>query len=146
RGATPDLVLTGVEVLADDLGQDMLVLDIGGATTDVYSVLTPDPERLTGPRQEVAGTLWRSRTVEGALGWRCSARGVIEAARSEKLDVDRGLVVAAARRAAATGMLPASDAERAEDLAIASLAAVVALRRHARGEPGGAPRKDLRDV
>jgi uncharacterized protein (TIGR01319 family) len=146
RGATPDLVLTGVEVLADDLGQDMLVLDIGGATTDVYSVLTPDPERLAGPRQEVAGTLWRSRTVEGDLGMRWSATGVVEAARAEKLDVDPGLAVAAARRAAATGMLPTGDAERAEDLAIAALAAVVALRRHARGEPGGAPRKDLRDV
>ncbi|HKD96526.1 MAG TPA: glutamate mutase L [Micromonosporaceae bacterium] len=146
RGATPDLVLTGVELLADDLGQDMLVLDIGGATTDVYSVLTPDPEQLHGPRQEVAGTLWRSRTVEGDLGMRWSATGVVEAARAERLDVDDTLVEAAARRSADPGMLPRTDAEEADELRIATLAAVVALRRHARGEPGGAPRKDLRDV
>ncbi len=151
RGATPDLVLTGVEALADDLGQDLVVVDIGGATTDVYSVLTPDPEQFTGPRAEVAGTLWRSRTVEGDLGMRWSAAGVVAAAAVERvpvspLPVDEGLPAAASRRAADPAFLPATDMERAEDLRIAELAAIVALRRHARGEPGGAPRKDLRDV
>ncbi|HEY1487754.1 MAG TPA: glutamate mutase L [Micromonosporaceae bacterium] len=146
RGATPDLVLTGVEVLGDHLGVDLLVVDIGGATTDVYSVLTPDPEQRSGPRAEVAGTLWRSRTVEGDLGMRWSATGVIEAARAEKIAVPDGLSSAAERRAADTDFLPSTDAERMEDRQIAEIAATVALRRHARGEPGGAPRKDLRDV
>jgi hypothetical protein len=62
------------------------------------------------------------------------------------LPVDEGLEMAASRRVADPAFLPASDIERAEDLRIAELAAIVALRRHARGEPGGAPRKDLRDV
>ena len=151
RGPTPDLVLTGVEALADDFGVDLAVVDIGGATTDVYSVLTPDPEQSTGPRAEVAGTLWRSRTVEGDLGMRWSATGVVAAAAVERvpvspLPVDEGLSAAASRRVADPGFLPASDVDRAEDLRIAELAAIVALRRHARGEPGGAPRKDLRDV
>jgi uncharacterized protein (TIGR01319 family) len=151
RGATPDLVLTGVEALGDDLGTDLVVVDIGGATTDVYSVLTPDPEQFTGPRAEVAGTLWRSRTVEGDLGMRWSATGVIEAATVERvpvsaLPIDARLASAAARRVADPAFLPMSDGERAEDFRIAELAAIVALRRHARGEPGGAPRKDLRDV
>jgi uncharacterized protein (TIGR01319 family) len=146
RGATPDLVLTAVELLGDDAGCDLLVVDIGGATTDVYSVLTPDPELRGGPRAEVAGTMWRSRTVEGDLGMRWSATGVIDAARAEKLPVPDGLAEAAARRTADTDLLPATDTERAEDRDIAALAAMVALRRHARGEPGGAPRKDLRAV
>jgi uncharacterized protein (TIGR01319 family) len=146
RGATPDLVLTGVELLADHLGTDLLVIDIGGATTDVYSVLTPDPEQSTGPRGEVAGTLWRSRTVEGDLGMRWSATGVVDAARAEKLDVESWLAGAAAARVADTGFVPVTAADARADLRIAELAAVVALRRHARGEPGGAPRKDLRDV
>lgn len=148
RGATPDLVLTGVELLADHLGTDLVVVDIGGATTDVYSVLTPDPEQRGGPRQEVAGTLWRSRTVEGDLGMRWSATGVIEAAAAERLltPADADLAVAADRRAADTDFLPHDVAEIAADLRIAELAAIVALRRHARGEPGAAPRKDLRDV
>ena len=114
RGATPDLVLTGVEALADDLGQDLVVVDIGGATTDVYSVLTPDPEQFTGPRAEVAGTLWRSRTVEGDLGMRWSAAGVVAAAAVERvpvspLPVDEGLPAAASRRAADPAFLPATD-------------------------------------
>lgn len=150
RGPTPDAVLTGVEVLADDLARDLVVLDIGGATTDVYSVLTPDPEQSTGPRADVAGTLWRSRTVEGDLGMRWSATGVVAAAAVERLTVDDALVEGAARRTAQPDFLATTDAERAEDRRIAELAAIVALRRHARGEPGGdhrgAPRKDLRDV
>jgi uncharacterized protein (TIGR01319 family) len=146
RGATPDLVLTGVEVLADHLGGDLAVVDVGGATTDVYSVLTPDPEQSTGPRAEVAGTLWRSRTVEGDLGMRWSATGVIEAARLEKLDLPGSLAAAATLRSSDPDFLPSTATERGEDLSIAALAATIAFRRHARGEPGAAPRKDLRDV
>ena len=41
RAATPDAVLTGVEALAGVTGGDVMVIDIGGATTDVYSVLEP---------------------------------------------------------------------------------------------------------
>ncbi|HKE63449.1 MAG TPA: glutamate mutase L [Micromonosporaceae bacterium] len=162
-GPTPDLVLTGVEMLADDLSVDLVVVDIGGATTDVYSVLTPDPEQSTGPRAEVAGTLWRSRTVEGDLGMRWSASGVVSAATAERLlhprqveDAPLGddrafvddvaLAAAAERRVADPDLIAPTDMERAVDRRIAELAATIALRRHARGEPGGAPRKDLRDV
>ena len=38
RAATPDAVLRGVEVLADVVAGDVLVVDVGGATTDVFSV------------------------------------------------------------------------------------------------------------
>ena len=50
RGATPDLVLTGVELLARGLDDahpgigDVVVVDVGGATTDVHSVVEVDPE------------------------------------------------------------------------------------------------------
>ncbi len=84
RAATPDAVLSGVEVLADVAGGDLVVVDVGGATTDVYSVLTPD-ERAGGPGREVAGELWRARTVEGDLGVRWSAPGVVRAAVEERL-------------------------------------------------------------
>lgn len=149
RAATPDAVLTGVEVLADATGGDLAVVDVGGATTDVYSVLTPD-ERDSGPGREVAGTLWRARTVEGDLGMRWSAPGVVRAAAEERLlapGEQETLAAAAAARAAEPGLLAATDAERAADRRIAALAATVALRRHARGgatgERGG---RDLRDV
>jgi uncharacterized protein (TIGR01319 family) len=136
RGATPDIVLTAVELLADQTGQDLTVVDVGGATTDVYSVLAPDPER----EAEVAGTLWRSRTVEGDLGVRWSAPGVVEAARQERLlssTEESSLAAAAAARAADPRWLPAGAGDRAVDLRLARLAVTIALRRHARGEPAG---------
>ncbi|MFI6783154.1 glutamate mutase L [Micromonospora sp. NPDC050276] len=149
RAATPDAVLTGVEVLADTLGGDLAVVDVGGATTDVYSVLTPD-ERATGPGREVAGSLWRARTVEGDLGMRWSAPGVIRAAAEERLltaDESAQLTAAAARRADDPAFLAVDDVERATDARIATLAATVALRRHARGAATGERAgRDLRDV
>jgi uncharacterized protein (TIGR01319 family) len=138
RGATPDLVLTGVEVLADHTGTDLVLVDVGGATTDVYSVLTPNGE----DGRAVAGTLWRSRTVEGDLGVRWNATGVVEAALAERLldaDAAEALAEPAARRSADPGYLPCDDAERAVDARLAALAATVALRRHGRG-------RDLRAV
>ncbi|MEU6077320.1 glutamate mutase L [Micromonospora sp. NPDC047074] len=149
RAATPDAVLTGVEVLADALGGDLVVVDVGGATTDVYSVLTPD-ERATGPGREVAGALWRARTVEGDLGVRWSAPGVVRAAVEERLLGDAegaDLAAGAAVRAGDPGFLPVGVADRAVDARIAALAATVALRRHARGAATGERAgRDLRDV
>ncbi|MEV7231172.1 glutamate mutase L [Polymorphospora sp. NPDC051019] len=147
RAATPDAVLTGVEVLAGQVGGDLLVVDVGGATTDVYSVLTPD-ERATGPGREVAGMWWRARTVEGDLGMRWSAPGVVAAAEQERLlaaGEGEGLVVAAAGLAADPSTL--AGAGGVVDLRIAELAVTVALRRHARGGGRGErAARDLRDV
>jgi uncharacterized protein (TIGR01319 family) len=143
RAATPDAVLAGVEHLADHDGGDLLVVDVGGATTDVYSVLTPAESR------DVAGTLWRARTVEGDLGMRWNAPGVVRAAAAERLVVPDGLARAAAERAAAPGLLPVSEVDRAVDARIATLATTVALRRHARGGSAGSAgsaSRDLRDV
>ncbi|WP_431729689.1 glutamate mutase L [Verrucosispora sp. TAA-831] len=149
RAATPDAVLTGVEVLADAVGGDLVVVDVGGATTDVYSVLTPD-ERADGPGREVAGALWRARTVEGDLGMRWSAPGVVRAAVEERLVGDgerEALAAEAAVRAADPGFLPSDAAGRASDGRLAALAATVAVRRHARGVgTGERAGRDLRDV
>ena len=53
RGATPDVVLTGVELLARGLDDehrvgDVVVVDVGGATTDVHCVVELDPEEAAG--------------------------------------------------------------------------------------------------
>ncbi|WP_326558425.1 glutamate mutase L [Micromonospora sp. NBC_01796] len=149
RAATPEAVLTGVEVLADQLSGDLVVVDVGGATTDVYSVLTPD-ERAKGPARAAAGTLWRARTVEGDLGMRWSAPGVVAAAQAERMLVAGEvelLTAAAADRAADPGFLAVDAGARAVDRRIAGLAATVALRRHARGASvGDGGGRDLRDV
>jgi len=147
RAATPDAVLAGVEVLADGAAGiegvgDVLVVDVGGATTDVYSVVTPQGEDAV-LRREVVEVMWRARTVEGDLGTRWNAPGVVEAAVAERLvtpDELTGLQAAAARRAAAPSYLAESEAERSIDTRLAELAVTVALRRHGRGG------KDLRAV
>ncbi|MFK3984395.1 glutamate mutase L [Micromonospora sp. NPDC050397] len=148
RAATPEAVLTGVELLADEVGGDLVVVDVGGATTDVYSVLTPD-ERAHPVARSAAGVLWRARTVEGDLGVRWSAPGVVEAAVAERLlppDQAEVLAVAAADRAADPGFLAVDASAREVDRRLAGLAATVALRRHARGGSAGDGGRDLRDV
>jgi uncharacterized protein (TIGR01319 family) len=148
RAATPDAVLAGVEVLADGAdgvpgAGDVLVVDVGGATTDVYSVVTPHGEDAV-LRKEVVEVLWRSRSVEGDLGVRWGAEGVVGAALAERL-LDAGeaqvLRAEAVRRVADPAYLPVDEAGRDVDARLGELAVTVALRRHAR-----AAGKDLRDV
>jgi uncharacterized protein (TIGR01319 family) len=139
RGATPDLVLTGVELLARGIeghegAGDVVVVDVGGATTDVHSVVEPDPDSaLTedGLAREVVATTAVTRTVEGDLGLRWSAGHTVEAALAAGLDVPAGLVAAAAARTADPDLLPADGIDSDDDEAIAALAAGLALRRHA---------------
>ena len=122
-GATPDVVLTGVEVLAQIAG-DVVVVDVGGATTDVHSVVQLDPEEANLSR-EVVATTPVTRTVEGDLGMRWSATSTVAAAELIEL------TEAAEVRHAEPGYLPSTDAEYAEDEAIARAAVGLALRRHA---------------
>ena len=79
QGATPDVVLQGVETLAEVLGEDVVVVDVGGATTDVHSVVRPDPEA-EHVREEVVAVTPVTRTVEGDLGMRWSATTTLEVA------------------------------------------------------------------
>ena len=123
RGATPDVVLTGVELLAD-LAGDTAVVDVGGATTDVHSVVELDPED-AGLGREVVATTRVTRTVEGDLGMRWSAVTTAEAAGRDDL------AEAAVRRRDDVGFVPETDAERELDEQIAQAAVALALRRHA---------------
>jgi uncharacterized protein (TIGR01319 family) len=128
RGATPDIVLTGVELLARGLDEqhpgagDVVVVDVGGATTDVHSVVELDPEE-AGLSREVVATTPVTRTVEGDLGMRWSAVTTVAGVPE--------LAEAARRRHDDPAYLPDSDAERDVDEAIARAAVGLALRRHA---------------
>jgi uncharacterized protein (TIGR01319 family) len=135
RGATPDVVLTGVELLARGLDAarpglgDVVVVDVGGATTDVHSVVEIDPEDghvdAEGLAREVVAGTPVTRTVEGDLGMRWSAVSTADAAGLEDL------ADAAEARRADPGFLPRTEAERDEDEAFARAAVGLALRRHA---------------
>jgi uncharacterized protein (TIGR01319 family) len=143
RGATPDVVLDAVRLLAGDAADaggpgDVVVVDIGGATTDVHSVVELDPEDAGLARQVVAPTPV-TRTVEGDLGMRWSAPDTVAAGREYGLVEEHehaGLERAALRRRAMPAYLPADDTgnatdERDHDELLATVAAGVALRRHA---------------
>lgn len=128
RAVTPDAVLLGVSRLAmQDREGAVLVVDVGGATTDVYSAVST----VEGPERTVALPPDR-RTVEGDLGMRWSAPGVVAEALAEKLiDKDEAVVLRreAAARAADVSWLPDDPTA---DLRLAALAAVLAVRRHLR--------------
>ncbi len=145
RAPTPDAVLRGVEVLADALGSDVLVVDVGGATTDVYSVITPQGEDATIHR-EVVGTLWHARTVEADLGMRWNAGGVLEAARRERVDLGPATVGYAGQVAAEPAHLAADPGEWAAEEELAAAAVLVALRRHGRPPSPSEPPRPLADV
>jgi uncharacterized protein (TIGR01319 family) len=136
QGATPDIVLRAVQLLAEGLGPglpgcgDVAVVDVGGATTDVHSVVELDPETAELGR-EVVATMPVSRTVDGDLGMRWSAVSTVEAAMAAGLELPPGLAEAAQARQVDPGFLAISTREQANDLAIASGAVALALRRHA---------------
>lgn len=130
RAATPDVVLRGVEVLAT-LHGDVAVVDIGGATTDVHSVIELDPEDANLGR-EVVATHPVTRTVEGDLGMRWSAVPVVAAGiEAGLLTAADDLRAAAHRRHDDPSYLPGDAAEAAYDEQLATVAVTVALRRHA---------------
>jgi uncharacterized protein (TIGR01319 family) len=129
RGATPDVVLAGVEMLAAAVG-DVVVVDVGGATTDVHSVVEVDPE--DGFDAPVVGATPVSRTVEADLGMRWSARSTYDRGIETGLQHgDPALAAAADRRAADPGWLPTDAADRSNETHLAALAVGIAVRRHA---------------
>jgi uncharacterized protein (TIGR01319 family) len=125
RAVTPDAVLAGVSQLASE--DAVLVVDVGGATTDVYSaVSTPDaqPRAVALPADR--------RTVEGDIGMRWSAPGIVAEAAVERLTGFDGLQEYAERRAADVDFVPDTPEESEVDLRLAALAAILAVRRHLR--------------
>jgi uncharacterized protein (TIGR01319 family) len=127
------VVLRGVETIAAT-GVAVAVVDVGGATTDVHSVLQVDaaegaPE--AGLSREVVAPSRASRTVEGDLGVRWSAPATLSHGQAE------GLLTAADRTLLDTWVstlspsrLPHTAAERAADAVLATIAVAGALRRH----------------
>ena len=112
---TPGAVLLAAERLADDLG-DLVVVDVGGATTDVHSITDGSPEYLSIQIEPQAHS---RRTVEGDLGTFVSAAHVA------------AMMSDAERPAELPPALPASAAQVGAARALAAFCAVTAVRRHA---------------
>lgn len=129
RVVTPAAVGHAAAELARISGSRALVVDVGCATTDVHSVAAVDPDSAC-------------RTVEGDLGVRAAARGVLVEGQAEGVvdPVEADLLgPTIARMASEVGYVPREPGSAAEDRRIAALAALIAVRRHLRAD-GGAGR------
>ena len=123
---TPSAMLTAMKLLAkgtkteSGIG-DLVGVDLGGATTDIYSMSyglpTMGMTALKGLREEYA-----KRTVEGDIGMRYSIHGIVDAT-----DIMRVYL------GTHTDVVPSDDDKELEaiDFALASLAIEVAVTRHA---------------
>ncbi len=138
---TPAAVLEALKLLSEGIpGQrgmgDLVAVDLGGATTDIYSIADGLPSD--------AMTLLRGlpephakRTVEGDIGMRYSAQGIVDAAGMESISALCGLSEAEitsclARIQASPNALPTPGEPLAKlDFALAVSAIDRALVRHA---------------
>ncbi len=138
---TPAAVLKAMELLSGGCeGEpgvgELLAVDVGGATTDVYSIAEGMPRQMNRVYKGLPEPCAK-RTVEGDIGMRYSIHGIVEAAGLERV---AGLSGLSKERVAElveelsrdTGRVPNGDPElEALDCALASLAVECAVSRHA---------------
>jgi uncharacterized protein (TIGR01319 family) len=136
---TPEAVLTATELLARGTGDqagwtEALVIDVGGATTDIHSAAT-STRSTPGVNQPLLPILPVLRTVQGDLGLRSNAASVWEQDRDwilRKLGPaydEARLEDAVAERARDPAFLPEGDGW-AVDRALATSCITYALERH----------------
>jgi uncharacterized protein (TIGR01319 family) len=137
---TPAAVMAGAKFLSegtlDNSGLGPLVIiDIGGATTDVHSIAAGNPAG-EGVVQYGLPEPYEKRTVEGDLGMRHNARAIVETAGLERVAEDAGASTQAVENwlvkvEADVEILPEQAEEVAIDRALARAAIAVAMKRHA---------------
>lgn len=137
---TPSAMMRAMQLLAEGCeGEEgigeLMALDVGGATTDVYSIADGMPKE--------GGTVYKGlpepyvkRTVEGDIGMRYSIGGIVEAASLKKVASLAGLTPERAQAliddlAEHTEKVPDSEETERLDYALACCACETAARRHA---------------
>ena len=140
---TPAAVLAAMELLSKgtaDYGEgkglgELVAVDVGGATTDIYSMTDGAPDRantvLKGLPEPFA-----KRTVEGDIGMRYSAGGIVEAAGMKRISLLSGISEDRCWDlldliTEDTSTMPDTDELKAFDKALASMAIKTGLTRHA---------------
>ena len=131
---TPSAVLAAARLLAEGYGEekglgDLIIVDVGGATTDVHSVARGSPA--SGNVVTVGlPEPYVKRTVEGDLGVRHNVDVLLEQLQlrgclpgESYADVIKDL--------SATGQIPQTDRQVSCDMMLASVAVEVAMERHA---------------
>ncbi|ACI19211.1 methylaspartate mutase accessory protein GlmL [Dictyoglomus thermophilum] len=130
---TPLAVLKGLEVFADIYGESLLV-DVGGATTDVCSVAEGAPTQ--------AGVVWKGlkdprvkRSVEGDLGVRVSALSLLEVVDEKELKrfLDTSRINPKEKAyflTKNTGFIPKDNEDLYFDAVLAYFAVKISVERH----------------
>ena len=94
---TPASVLRAITLLADGTKNEegigeLLAVDVGGATTDVYTVCSGRPTKGNTIYKGIPEP-YAKRTVEGDIGMRYSIHGIVEAAGIDRVSEISGLRV-----------------------------------------------------
>ncbi len=138
---TPSAVMKAMQLLAEGFGDepgigDLIGIDVGGATTDVYSIADGMPEHMNTVYKGLPEP-YVKRTVEGDIGMRYSIAGIVEAAGIKRISQLSGLTFQKVEEllgylALNTDVLPNGNEElEMLDYALASLAIETAVTRHA---------------
>lgn len=112
-------------VLEDGLG-DLMVVDVGGATTDVYSMSEGIPSRLDVIMRGLEEP-FDKRTVEGDLGLRFSSKGILNHINEKTLDALKAKDIDMVNEVAIRTNNPTFQATTDKDLYIDSLIAKVCV-------------------
>lgn len=138
---TPSAVLQAMSLLAQGCeGEagigELVAVDVGGATTDVYSIADGMPEHMNTVFKGLPEP-YAKRTVEGDIGMRYSIWGIVEAAGADRIAQISGLSESRVQElvsylAQHTDTVPDNNNDmEALDFALASMAIEEAVRRHA---------------
>lgn len=137
---TPAAVMEGARLLAEGTARQsglgaLVVVDVGGATTDVHSIADGAPAE-GGVIQYGLPEPYAKRTVEGDLGMRHNARTIVDVTGIDDFSAQSGLEPDQIETfllgiEADVERLPVSDDERTFDAALASAAVRRAMKRHA---------------
>jgi uncharacterized protein (TIGR01319 family) len=138
---TPSAVLQAMKILADGYEDEsgigeLIGVDVGGATTDVYSIADGMPEHMNTVYKGLPEP-YAKRTVEGDIGMRYSIGGIVDAQGLCKICKISGLSEERVSQLVEllkenTEIVPNGDDELSElDFALASCAVDEAVTRHA---------------
>jgi len=130
---TPAAVLAATELLAKEIG-DLVAIDVGGATTDVYSITDGAPKGVNVIYKGLPEP-YAKRTVEGDIGMRYSAQGIVDSAGIKRVAEQAGLSEEAVTErvqyvATHTDAIPETNEQKAVDFALAAMAIETATLRH----------------
>ena len=137
---TPSAMMRAMQLLAEGCeGEkgigDLVAVDVGGATTDIYSIADGMP-RDSATVYKGLPEPYVKRTVEGDIGMRYSIHGIVEAAGLARVSRLSGLSEARVQElvdylGVHTDVVPQDAEQEALDFALASLAIETAVARHA---------------